>query len=107
MLTFFTLNVDKNRHLLTTYPPRLFHVIFERPLTETRFCVNYHVFERTWNSKYVDVKALSKKWILILRRIQIKKQIISNSRCPRAGFLGALRTLWGLGLIEAARKYLF
>ena len=32
MWTFFTLNVDKKRHFLTTYPPHLVHVVFERPL---------------------------------------------------------------------------
>ena len=30
--TFFTLNVDKKKHFLTTYPPHLVHVVFERPL---------------------------------------------------------------------------
>ena len=29
--TFFTLNVDKKKHFLTTYPPHLVHVVFERP----------------------------------------------------------------------------
>ena len=29
--TFFTLNVDKKKHFLTTYLPHLFHVVFERP----------------------------------------------------------------------------
>ena len=27
--TFFTLNVDKKKHFLTTYPPHLVHVVFE------------------------------------------------------------------------------
>ena len=31
--TFFTLNVDQNWHFLTTYPPHLVHVAFERPPT--------------------------------------------------------------------------
>ena len=66
------------------------------------------MFERTWNSKYVDVKALSKKMDpYIEENSNKKKQIISNTRCLRAGFLGALGTLWGLGLIETARMYLF
>ena len=30
--TFFTLNVDKKKHFLTTYPSHLVHVVFERPL---------------------------------------------------------------------------
>ena len=30
--TFFTLNVDKKKHFLATYPPHLVHVVFERPL---------------------------------------------------------------------------
>ena len=33
--TFFTLNMDKNRHFLTTYPSLLVHVVTERPLVET------------------------------------------------------------------------
>ena len=28
---FFTLNVDKKKHFLTTYPPHLVHVVFEWP----------------------------------------------------------------------------
>ena len=28
--TFFTLNVDKKKHFLTTYPPHLVQVVFER-----------------------------------------------------------------------------
>ena len=34
--TFFTLNVDKKKHFLTTYPPHLVHVVFERPLRATK-----------------------------------------------------------------------
>ena len=30
--TFFTLNVDKMKHFLTTYPPHHVHVVFDRPL---------------------------------------------------------------------------
>ena len=29
--TFFTLNVDKKKHFLITYPPHLVHVVFEPP----------------------------------------------------------------------------
>ena len=32
MWIFFTLNVDKKEHFLTTYPPHLVHEVFERPL---------------------------------------------------------------------------
>ena len=34
--TFFTLNVDKKKHFLTTYPPHLVHVVFERPLLKIK-----------------------------------------------------------------------
>ena len=50
--TFFTLNVDKKKHFLTTYPPHLVHVVFEGPprrfevdkctnLENTNFNLNY------------------------------------------------------------------
>ena len=29
--TFFTLNVEKKKYFLTTYPPYLVHIVFERP----------------------------------------------------------------------------
>ena len=29
--TFFTLNMDKKKPFLTTYPPHLVHVVFEQP----------------------------------------------------------------------------
>ena len=35
--TFFTLNVDKNKHFLTTYPLHLVHVVFEQPHTKQSF----------------------------------------------------------------------
>ena len=34
MWTFITLNVDQNGHFLTTYPPHLVHVFFDRPLKQ-------------------------------------------------------------------------
>ena len=35
--TFLTLNVDKKKHFLTTYPPHRVQVVFERPLTRLKF----------------------------------------------------------------------
>ena len=34
--TFITLNVDQNWHFLTTYPPHLVHVVFQRPLVRLK-----------------------------------------------------------------------
>ena len=31
---FYALNVDKNMHFWTTYPPHLVHVVIERPLRD-------------------------------------------------------------------------
>ena len=40
--TFITLNVDQNWHFLTTYPPHLVNVVFERPPNaESNICREY------------------------------------------------------------------
>ena len=35
--TFFTLNVDKKKHFLITYPPHLVQVVFVRPLSISNY----------------------------------------------------------------------
>ena len=53
----FTLNLDKNNHFLTTYPPHLVHVVFERPLIELNsiFCTMNLKFNLTIEaSLYID-----------------------------------------------------
>ena len=44
--SFFTLNVDKKKHFLASYPPHLVHVVFERPLG---------LFAKLWSTEAITL----------------------------------------------------
>ena len=45
--TYVTLNVDKNRHFWTTYPPLLVHVVIECPLNHVDFNLEPRFLNKT------------------------------------------------------------
>ena len=47
--TFFTLNVDKKKHFLTTYPPHLVQVVFERTLIVFAYTVGSYIIENIFH----------------------------------------------------------
>ena len=78
--TFFTLNVDKNMHFLTTQPPHLVHVFFERPLSES-FWQKDSLVTETFFKLYLQTNNLDGK-VFFCISLYLPTQILVASTGP-------------------------
>ena len=83
MWTFYTLNLDKNGYVWSTYSPHLVHVVFECPLVIMQNFLNF-LFKNHLSDQL-------KKWPIYIspfrfsNRNQIEKQICKiNLACPKS-----------------------
>ena len=96
--TFFTLNVDQSWHFLTTYPPHLVHVVFERPPKIWFFFLSN--FSKLFNFSAIFVPVpfceLVRIWSSFLSILLCSNYIQSNFEVPcplRSISLGLIPTV--------------
>ena len=70
-MDFFTLKVDKNRHFLTSCPPHLVHVVFERShkLCRRRFKFNVNKMGQKLKGDFRDLAMAFKLTLFVLHTL--------------------------------------